>query len=881
MWCLRKTGQVNDMINDREYISAVNLPSGSKKYMKDEEVREVVQGIDETDNNYIEMKSGIREYLSTTVPTGNIPTDSMGMGFDEGVYTYKPGTKVSEGEPTANEFTGDYSQFDNQGGTGSTYDYFKLTGDYTITLTCKGNCTTPTGVTIGLNADGGVVTGGYTTLVAQRGNYTQGQVITGKTSDDGYQYVYIYGGSTTLEWLVEHFDIMLNKGNTALPYEPYGKQKFLFYANGQPLADYTIYGNDGGVGDRTAQLFDVSTATHGRIIWATGAAASDDEYLMSDYIPVEVGKTYTCSTTVWFIGYDSNDTYLGTYNEGEWDKNGLKNTTTFVNSATLNAAKIRLLKKATSLSSVMLNSGSTALPYEPYGKYKIPVICGNTTTNIYVDSPLDDGDSIDYATAQVAIPTVDGENTLICDTNVQPSKVSLSYTGWHSDLDKVFESIDNKQDELTFDTIPTSGSTNPVISGGVYTALEEKQNTVSDLPTIRSNAALGAEAATTVQQLDTDIHTYIGVDLQLENYYYWDITAEVGGTAVKKSNSAWKASRVISVSEGETYKVIANQGITHKARVWALCDNNMKIVSMSEDAYKDQMLSETFTVPTGATKLIVSHFFVGTSQGTPHLGIKTLKSEKFDISGKKLSLLGDSISAFVGTLPQGNEAYYTGSNVGVADAFQMWWNILCDRTGLEPLVINAWSGSGITQLTDSGHSSKVPMSDMSRCQALHSGSTNPDIILIAGGVNDYTYAEQSSQTPSNWDGSTAPVSGNSFDETYAVMIKNIQTAYPNAIVVCLSTFFTMRGTDNGYTLVNGEGLTQADYDKAIEKVARLMRVPYISVDTCGFSRSNYYPTYAQDSSTIPTHPNEAGQKVIGEYISCVLPAIVKAFIKGE
>lgn len=30
------------MANDKEYISAVNLPSGSKKYMKDEEVREVV-----------------------------------------------------------------------------------------------------------------------------------------------------------------------------------------------------------------------------------------------------------------------------------------------------------------------------------------------------------------------------------------------------------------------------------------------------------------------------------------------------------------------------------------------------------------------------------------------------------------------------------------------------------------------------------------------------------------------------------------------------------------------------------------------------------------------------------------------------------------------
>lgn len=77
MWCLQKTGQVNDMINDREYISAVNLPSGSKKYMKDEEVREVVQGIDSTTNDCIIMKSGIPIYISPTEPVGDIPDGSI------------------------------------------------------------------------------------------------------------------------------------------------------------------------------------------------------------------------------------------------------------------------------------------------------------------------------------------------------------------------------------------------------------------------------------------------------------------------------------------------------------------------------------------------------------------------------------------------------------------------------------------------------------------------------------------------------------------------------------------------------------------------------------------------------------------------------------
>lgn len=50
------------------------------------------------------------------------------------------------------------------------------------------------------------------------------------------------------------------------------------------------------------------------------------------------------------------------------------------------------------------------------------------------------------------------------------------------------------QGKLTFDDAPTENSNNPVKSGGVYTALGNKQDTISDLSTIRSGAAAGATA---------------------------------------------------------------------------------------------------------------------------------------------------------------------------------------------------------------------------------------------------------------------------------------------------------------------------------------------------------------------------------------------------
>lgn len=261
-----------------------------------------------------------------------------------------------------------------------------------------------------------------------------------------------------------------------------------------------------------------------------------------------------------------------------------------------------------------------------------------------------------------------------------------------------------------------------------------------------------------------------------------------------------------------------------------------------------------------------------------------IASDNISLSGLHLSLLGDSISAYAGTIPAGNDAYYTGSNSGVTSPDQMWWKVLCDATGMIPCVINGYSGSAVTQLEDSAHISKVPMSSDARCSALHDGATNPDIILIAGGVNDYTYAQSAQSEPLDWDGHSAPVLGNSFTEAYACMIKKLQTNYPDAIVIALSSFFTMRGDDNGYTLthtVSGTShkYTQADYNAKIEDVAKKMRIPYLAVDNIGMNRANMYPEYASDSSSIPTHPNAKGQKLIGESIAAKLFDLVSGYAK--
>ena len=369
---------------------------------------------------------------------------------------------------------------------------------------------------------------------------------------------------------------------------------------------------------------------------------------------------------------------------------------------------------------------------------------------------------------------------------------------------------------------------------------------------------------------------------------YWNV--EAPKAIFTTIEAQFYASNPINVVEGETYIVTARQGTTDKARIWVVTDDEYNIISMCENFKGTASHTVVFTIPQNGTKLLLTKQATGSEQTLKQRMTAFEYVSDSPLKGKPLSLLGDSISAYAGTIPSGNDAYYTGSNSGVSSPNQMWWKVLCDQTGMTPLIINGWSGSGINWQTDSAHVNKVPMSDDSRCNGLHNGTTMPDVILIAGGVNDYTYAESAQNEPLEWDGKsvptyTEPTAGKqvygSFTEAYVAMIKKIQTNYPNAIVVALSTWFTMRGTDNGYTLTHAVGqrvYTQQDYNDKIRYVAEQMHIPYIDVSNIGFNRNNFYPTYASDSSTIPTHPNATGHSVMGKAIAEKLIALVDGFL---
>jgi hypothetical protein len=110
-------------------------------------------------------------------------------------------------------------------------------------------------------------------------------------------------------------------------------------------------------------------------------------------------------------------------------------------------------KATVEYTNIMLNLGSTALPYEPYG-YKIPITCAGQTIPIYIVEPLrkalDGSGAVDilYSTGIITrevdaegnalvtpvtqsvdvpeIPTAKGQNVLTVGTDLQPSSVSIT-----------------------------------------------------------------------------------------------------------------------------------------------------------------------------------------------------------------------------------------------------------------------------------------------------------------------------------------------------------------------------------------------------------------------------------------------------------------------
>lgn len=138
------------------------------------------------------------------------------------------------------------------------------------------------------------------------------------------------------------------------------------------------------------------------------------------------------------------------------------------------------------------------------------------------------------------------------------------------------------------------------------------------------------------------------------------------------------------------------------------------------------------------------------------------------LKGKKLSILGDSISTYkdVSNDINANESLYPNPYF-YRLSFPLektYWMLLIERLGLSLCVNNSWSGGNLSGKDNSS-------SGLNRANFLsHNDKTVPDIIIIFMGTNDLG----------------RKVAPQIFEEDYKSTLKTVKNKYPDAKVCCVN-----------------------------------------------------------------------------------------------
>lgn len=237
--------------------------------------------------------------------------------------------------------------------------------------------------------------------------------------------------------------------------------------------------------------------------------------------------------------------------------------------------------------------------------------------------------------------------------------------------------------------------------------------------------------------------------------------------------------------------------------------------------------------------------------------INVVENAVTQLSGKKLSILGDSISTFEGVSNDTNANKTIGNNdVFYTTQMEMddtWWKQAADATGMSILVNNAWAGSNVA--TNFGNETKGGCT--ARAENLHDvNDVTPDIIAVYMGINDcgcLTELGEFNSVADIWDGTKYVGDTEKFATAYATMIHKLTTKY-NAAEVFLFTLprnnYLWLGTKEEYNAL------QDEYNKMIYKIAEVFGCQVVDLATSVGEDCTQY--LLSDG----IHPNAKGMDII-------------------
>lgn len=234
------------------------------------------------------------------------------------------------------------------------------------------------------------------------------------------------------------------------------------------------------------------------------------------------------------------------------------------------------------------------------------------------------------------------------------------------------------------------------------------------------------------------------------------------------------------------------------------------------------------------------------------------------LSGKKVSILGDSISTYSGYNPEGYATHYPTGNVNNVE--KTWWKKLINETGMTLLSNASWAGSRVTG--DSQGNAYAGCSDARIAALAGANGEQPDVILVYITTNDWGNNPQ--REIGNFDStSEIPAEGEivTISNAYALMLYKIRNAYPLAQVFCITSLEGRRASgDTTYPIINSHNQTICEVNKAISEIAQIFGANVINLQTCGIHYWNV-GTYTVDGTV---HPNAAGMEIIKNKVLSVM-----------
>ena len=261
-------------------------------------------------------------------------------------------------------------------------------------------------------------------------------------------------------------------------------------------------------------------------------------------------------------------------------------------------------------------------------------------------------------------------------------------------------------------------------------------------------------------------------------------------------------------------------------------------------------------------------YIFGNLCGREYLNASEFELIDQEFYGKKISILGDSLSTYGGSESDpdaarysdgtytylGNRCRYPQQNL-LDDVFKTYWMRLIVSFNLELGINESWAGSrvswdGTTESTDIGENKHI--ASATRISHLDENGT-PDIILVNAGTNDIggnvPVGTFNYENPANYtDEQIANLPVTNFADAYRTMLIRLQKSYPNSrIIVLLPNYTTTYYTPD-----------KADqYCEVIKEACDYFGIQWFDMRTFGvtmFNKGNYLPD--------GIHYNTAGMKLM-------------------